>query len=86
MKYEQGTSITESYPWGIYVKARVLCPDGRVRTTKRIAATADTFFSIPASVTVQGKTVSGYVTFDDDTVKFVPYKYGKNGGIFNAKP
>jgi hypothetical protein len=58
-----------------------------------LAQTADTFFSIPASVTVGGKTVSGYVTVetaaglttstDDDpaVVKFVAAQYGKNAGM-----
>jgi hypothetical protein len=90
--YGAGTSVTQSFPWGMFVSARVLCTDGVVRTVKRISPTADTCFSIPASVTVKGKTVSGYVTFetmggssaetgDDPAVaKFIAYRYGKNFG------
>lgn len=94
-KYGAGTSITQSFPWGIYWGGKALCSDGKVRTLKRIAQTADTFFSVPAAVEVRhdGKryTVSGYVTYDtlagystetdDDptTIKFIAYTYGKNG-------
>lgn len=74
-----------SYPWGLFYKAtKVLCSDGIRRNTKRIAVTADTFFSIPASMTVKGKTVSGYVTVVEDDkgerdLQFRAYTYGKNG-------
>jgi len=64
-KYAAGTQMTVSYPWGINISAKAICPDGKVRSLKRIAQTADTFFSIPASVTIKGKSVSGYVTFVD---------------------
>lgn len=93
-EYGMGTSIVSRYPWGCYVGGRVLCSDGVVRMIGRIAATADTFFSIPASVRVTsgGKryTVCGYVTIetaeglstpspDDPAVaKFVANKYRKN--------
>lgn len=92
-EYGHGTSITSSYPWGVHVTAKVMCSDGVVRKVKRIAQTADTFFSIPASVTVKGKTVAGYVTIettagssvempDDPAVaKFIAYRYGKNFGL-----
>ena len=95
-KYALGTELTVSYPWGIInIAGKALCSDGKVRTLKRIAETADTFFSIPASVRVAGKTVAGYVTFstvsgssvetEDDpaVVKFVAYTYGKNGGMLS---
>jgi hypothetical protein len=88
--YAHGTSLTQSYPWGTYVGGRVLCSDGKVRALKRIAPTADTFFSVPAAVTVNGRTVAGYVTVecasgssvetDDDpaVAKFVATAYHKN--------
>lgn len=76
---------------GIYVGGRALCSDGKVRRIKRIAPTPDTFFSIPASVVYRGKTVSGFVAIDrmypnddsseDMVVKFLSYKYRKNGHI-----
>jgi hypothetical protein len=92
--YALGTYIIHQMPWSIYVSGAALCPDGKVRRLKRIASTADTFFSIPASVTYLRKTVSGFVTvktldgFDTPTeedpavVKFIPYTYGKNGKLF----
>lgn len=97
-EYGHGTSLTVRMPWGLNVAARALCPDGVVRAVKRIAETADTFFSVPASVEVRrnGKrfTVAGYVTTetvegwstasdaDPIVVKFVPYTNRKNDQAF----
>jgi len=86
--HARGTSVTVGYPWGVYVSARVLCPDGVVRTVKRIATTADTWFSVPCAVTVRGKTVAGYMTLTDagsdeePHVAFRPYLYRKNHTVF----
>jgi hypothetical protein len=86
----RGTSVTQSFPWGFYVRARVLCTDGRVRATSRIAETADTFFSVPASVRVKGKAVSGYVTPRDEpfgtVYVFVAHSYGRNGALLPGLP
>ena len=97
-EYAQDTSVTQEHPWGFYIRARVMCPDGIVRATARIAMTADTFFSVPCAVNVRkGRIlkVSGYMTIetvsgssvvtDDDPaiVKFRPYTYGKNAGAFD---
>lgn len=91
--YADGTYLVQRYPWGLYVSGRALCADGKVRALARIAPTADTFFSVPAAVKVNGRTVSGYVTTeclsgssvptDDDplVVRFVAYSYGRNGGL-----
>ena len=78
-KYGKGTSVTQRFPWGTYVKADVLCADGKVRTTTRIAETADTFYSVPAAVKVNGKTVSGFLTLEDDVARFVAT--GKNAAL-----
>lgn len=92
-EYALGTSVTSSYPWGTYVKARVMCSDGVVRPTKRISQTADTFFSVPCAVTVKGKTVAGYMTFssvsgsdvatdwDPGVAKFIATTYNKNHAL-----
>jgi hypothetical protein len=40
--------------------ARLLCADGVIRAAE-LAETADTFFSVPASVRVNGKRVSGFM-------------------------
>ena len=89
-----GTSVTIRYPWGTYISAQVMCPDMKVRTVKRIALCADTFFSVPCSVTFKGKTVAGYLTIADvDSndynsteryAQFVPYQYRKNGKLFSG--
>lgn len=82
-----GTWAQTWQPWGKYIKARVMCPDGKVRNTNWISETADTFFSVPCSVPVRlnGKrtSVSGYMTVNDSVeggteYQFVPYTYGKN--------
>lgn len=43
--------------------ARALFADGRIRNV-RTAASADTFFSIPARLTYRGAPVTGFVTVD----------------------
>lgn len=57
------TYVTQSMPWGLYLRNghRLLCADGIIRAAS-MAQTADTFFSIPASIRVNGKTVTGYCT------------------------
>ena len=54
-------------PWGLFVRkgTRLLCADGKIRSVSYIAQTADTFFSVPASVKVNGKSVSGYATCEE---------------------
>jgi hypothetical protein len=69
-------------PWKVI---RALCSDGK-RRTAWIKSEPDTYFSIPACVKVQGKTVSGFVTgcetedYQQD-YEFIAYTYGKNGGL-----
>jgi len=90
-EYALGTYLTmDDLPFSGYIGGRAICSDGRARNLKRIAFSADTFFSVPAAVTIKGKTVSGYVSvetcegFSTDTnedpavVKFHAYLYGKN--------
>lgn len=93
MLYGMDTSLTpEPGPFSCgYVRGRAICADGRVRAVRfQNGGIADTFFSVPASVKVNGRTVSGYVTVEtaegwttetaDDpaVVKFVAYQYGRN--------
>lgn len=55
-----GKMVTWGY-WDIPVAVKhCLCPDG-VRRRARITSEADTFFSIPATITVRGTTISGFV-------------------------
>lgn len=87
MRYAEGTELRVSRPWGLYQGGKALCSDGKIRALKRISVTADTFFSVPASVRVNGKTVAGYITFDTvgdnarPTVLFKAYTYRKNGHL-----
>lgn len=57
------TYITHSNPWGLNTRNghRLLCSDGVIRAAE-LAETADTFFSTPATIRVNGKCVSGYMT------------------------
>lgn len=91
--YAHGTYTDQTPTWGIYTGARAMCSDGVGRVVSWIADTADTFFSVPASVKVGGKTVSGFITvesaegftcttdLDPDTVKFVANQYGVNADM-----
>lgn len=87
----------DEFGYAVPVKAEnVLCGDGKRRTVRFRASGPDTFFSIPGSVKVGRKTVSGFVThwtFEDaergDTVSvlvFVPYKYLKNANVLPPLP
>ena len=92
-QYAEGTELTQDYPFGFYVTGRALCTDGKVRRLTRIAETADTFFSVPASVKVSGKSVAGYITTealsglsftsegDPAVVRFVAYSSRVNGHL-----
>lgn len=54
--------------WQIPYKAvNVLCEDG-VRRTARTAMQADTYFSLPARVSVRGKTVSGFLSYNEEDI------------------
>ena len=78
-------------PWGIARACRrALCSDGRPRYAT-ITSEPDTFFSIPASVKVCGKRVSGYVTGREGAdgsqdYAFVAVTYGKNGSLLPGIP
>ena len=41
-----------------------MCADGKVRAAE-LAECPDTFFSIPASVRIKGKRITGYATTDE---------------------
>ena len=58
---EGAAQILHQGVWQLPYKAtNVLCVDG-VRRTCRTASEADTFFSLPASVQVKGKTITGFI-------------------------
>lgn len=91
-QYAHGTSVTQSFPFGYYLSARAMCPDGVVRAVN-VATTADSFFSVPASVQFRGTRVSGFITIDNaptdasrDTrthaiVRFSPNACGRNAHL-----
>lgn len=56
-------------------KGRAVWPDGKVRAVR--AGIPDTFFTIPAHGRLNGKYVAGYLTSDENVLKFHPLKkYG----------
>ena len=67
------TAVAVTMPWSVFVRkgTRLLCSDGKIRAPQYLAQTADTFFSVPAAVRVNGKYVTGYMTqktyFDKNT-------------------
>lgn len=70
-------------PWHIPVCVKhALCADGKRRYAKITSPEPDTFFSIPASVHVQGKTITGYITGretdGDPDYEFRAVRTGKN--------
>lgn len=80
-EYKHGTYVIKQYPFGWYLGGAALCSDGKVRKIKRISETADTWFSIPASIRVNGRTVAGYISIDDGVVKFHQYNNRKNSHL-----
>lgn len=78
------------YGIGIYRRRhRALCSDGKWRMAQQTGE-PDTFFSMPARVQVNGKTVSGFLTtrtvevwdnkFEPIWV-FIAYSYRKNAAL-----
>lgn len=77
--------IEYSGSWQTPLKGRrVLCSDGKRRNAHALKQ-PDTCFSMPATVQVKGKTVTGYLTGVETNghpdVEFRAYRYGKNGGL-----
>lgn len=71
-------------PWQIPIAAKhVMCSDGRRRYV-RLTSEPDTFFSIPGTVQVKGKSVSGFISArdgDPEDLEFHAYTYRKNGHL-----
>jgi hypothetical protein len=82
MKYPNGSeSVLSCGPWAQLIGVKnCMCSDGKARTVSRMAE-ADTFFSMPGSVKVRGKSVRGFVSCDDQGYTFHAYKYRKNGNL-----
>ena len=62
------THVSRSYPWGLHPRNghRLLCADGVIRAAEMVE-TADTYFSIPASIRINGKRISGYASCERDS-------------------
>jgi hypothetical protein len=62
------TYVKQLNPWGVYARNghRLLCSDGKIRAAE-LALTADTYFSVPAKVRVNGVWVSGYCSIESQT-------------------
>lgn len=60
------THINFTQPWGLIRRNgnRILCADGIIRAAE-LSQCADTFFSIPASIRIKGKRISGYASSDE---------------------
>ena len=73
-------------PWHILVgMLNVPCEDG-IRRNVRIRAEADTFFSIPASVSAKNKTVTGFVSSSEQYGhRFFANEFGKNASIIKKQ-
>jgi hypothetical protein len=55
-----------------------------IRLTVYITGQPDTFFSVPARTQYKKKSVSGFVSCNDEGYYFVPYLYRKNHAVFTA--
>lgn len=70
-------------PWQrLYKCSHVLCEDGIERTVF-MTAEPDTFFTQRGRTHAHGKTVSGYISYNDDAARYMFYAAGKNA---NAIP
>ena len=91
--YADGTCLDRFSCGGLYA-GRAVCSDGQVRAVRfPRGGHADTFFGVPAVITVRHKTVTGFITVEtregfstptkDDPalVRFIANRYGKNGGL-----
>ena len=70
--------------WHIpYKQTNVLCSDGRSRVVWFNGQEPDTYFSQPGKVYVKGKAVTGFVSYDfeSDRWVFMAYSYRKNGHL-----
>jgi len=73
------------YPRIIRVK-NVLCSDNKRRSFK-VTREADTFFTLPGNVKVNGVTVSGFISkkYDSEEFTFTANKFGKNYSLLGEK-
>jgi len=82
MKYPNGSeSILSSGPWMQLIAIRgAICSDGKPRYAK-ITGQADTYFSCPARVKVNGKSVTGFISCDNNGYTFTASSFLKNAAL-----
>jgi hypothetical protein len=82
MKYPNGSeSVLSPGPFAQLIKVlNCPCSDGESRTIRRIGV-PDTAFSAPGDTRVKGKTVTGFVTCDEEGYIFIANEFGKNGHL-----
>lgn len=62
-----------AYPGDTFTRrAYVNMPDGSKKVV--LCKCADTYFSVPATARVKGKTLRGFITGDENGLTFTPYK------------
>lgn len=60
--YDEGTYVTLDMPFGQIVKGKALCSDGKLRTFS-VTGMPYCMETLPARVSVKGRTVSGEIEF-----------------------
>lgn len=61
------TRIARTMPWGLNQRHghSLLCSDGIIRGA-RLAPSQDTWFSTPAQISIEGKTITGYMCAEEE--------------------
>lgn len=82
MNYPNGSeSVISLDSWGQLIGVKHCpCEDGIARRVKEIGV-PDTAFSAPGRIQVKGKTISGFVTCDDQGYRFISNKHSKNAHL-----
>ena len=71
-------------PWHQLAAMRnVLCEDGKERTI--YTREPDTFFTVPGRTSAYGKTVTGFVSYDDNLERFTFKATGKYRDLLTSK-
>jgi hypothetical protein len=60
------------YGWA--VKAQAVCPDGRIRKV-RLGCAGDSYWTIPARLSIRNTTLTGHVAFQGGEWNFVAEKW-----------
>ena len=85
MKYPNG-SISVMSPYGPFAQLvgvkHCPCGDGVARRVWRVGV-PDTMWSAPGYVTVRGKTVTGFVTCNEQGYRFIASRFGQNAYLID---